>query len=216
MGILKSISEAFHAGGWGMWPILVTLIVTITIIIERSVFLFKSSVDKDKLLALLKSQVMSGNVQGAIKVCSGNPTPMTRIVQAGLMKFNKSDHEVQAAMDESALRELPRINARTPYLGMLANLAVMAGLLGTISGMIKSFGSVGDADASQKAAILAEGIAEALNCTAFGIFTSLVGLLGFSLLTGKTTNVTDDINEVTVQVVNLVTSHRQQMQPGAV
>ncbi len=215
MGVLKGISEAFHAGGWGMWPILITLIIMIAMIVERSVYLFKASVDKDKLLALLKSQVMSGNVQGAIKVCSGNPTPMTRIVQAGLMKFNKSDHEVQAAMDEAALRELPMINKRTPYLGMLANFAVMAGLLGTISGMIKSFGSVGDADASQKAAILAEGIAEALNCTGFGIGASLIGLLGFSLLTGKTTSVTDDINEVTVQVVNLVTSHRAQMQPGA-
>jgi biopolymer transport protein ExbB/TolQ len=140
---------------------------------------------------------------------------MTRIVQAGLMKFNKSDAEVQAAMDEAALRELPRINKRTPYLGMLANFAVMAGLLGTIGGMIRSFGSVAGKDASQKATELANGISEALNCTFFGILVSLVGLLGFSLLTGKTGSITDDINEVTVQVVNLVTSHRSQMQPGA-
>lgn len=212
MGILKAISSSFHEGGWGMWPILITSIVTIAIIVERTVYLLKASVDKDKLLALLKSQVMSGNVQGAIKVCSGNPTPMTRIIQAGLMKFNRSDAEVQAAMDEAALRELPKVNARTPYLAMLSNFAVMAGLLGTISGMIKAFGSAAGADASRKAALLAEGISEALNCTAFGIGVSLVGLLGFSLLTGKTTNVTDDINEVTVQVVNLVTSHRGQMQ----
>jgi biopolymer transport protein ExbB/TolQ len=162
-----------------MWPILFTSVVTFAIIVERAVYLFRASVDKDKLLALLKSQVMSGNVQGAIKVCSGNPTPMTRIVQAGLMKFNKSDEEVQAAMDEAALRELPKINARTPYLAMTANFAVMAGL----------------------------------NCTAFGIGSSLVALLGYSLLQGKTTSVTDDINEVTVQVVNLVTTHRAQMQP---
>jgi biopolymer transport protein ExbB/TolQ len=215
MGILKAISEAFHDGGWGMWPILAASIVIVAVIVERAVYLFKASVDKDKLLALLKSQVMSGNVQGAIKVCSGNPTPMTRIVQAGLMKFNKSDAEVQAAMDEAALRELPKINRRTPYLAMLANFAVLAGLLGTISGMIKSFGSVGGKDASQKATLLAEGISEALNCTAFGIATSLLGLLGYSLLTGKTTTIRDDINEVTVQVVNLVTSHRSQMQPGA-
>jgi biopolymer transport protein ExbB/TolQ len=212
MGILKGISDMFHKGGWGMWPILAALIVIVAITVERAVYLFKASVDKDKLLALLKSQVMSGNVQGAIKVCSGNPTPMTRIVQAGLMKFNKSDQEVQAAMDEAALHELPKINARTPYLGMLANFAVLAGLLGTIAGMIKSFGSVGGKDASQKATLLAEGISEALNCTAFGIAASLVGLLGFSLLMGKTTRVVDDINEVTVQVVNLVTSHRAQMQ----
>ena len=148
--MLTAISTAFHKGGWGMWPILFTSVVTIAIIVERAVYLFRASVDKDKLLALLKSQVMSGNVQGAIKVCSGNPTPMTRIVQAGLMKFNKSDEEVQAAMDEAALRELPRINARTPYLAMLANLSVMTGLVGTITGMIKSFRTVGSGDASNK------------------------------------------------------------------
>jgi len=197
-----------------MWPILFTSVVTIAIIVERAIYLFRSSVDKDKLLALLKSQVMSGNVQGAIKVCSGNPTPMTRIVQAGLMKFNKSDDEVQAAMDEAALRELPKINARTPYLAMTANFAVMAGLLGTIGGMIGTFGSVAS-DSTSNATDLASCIAEALNCTFFGIFTSLIGLLGYSLLQGKTTHVVDDINEVTVQVVNLVTSHRAQMQPSA-
>ena len=213
MGIVTSISTAFDKGGTGMWPILITMMITVGLIVERAVYLFKASVDKDKLLALLKSQVMSGNVQGAIKVCSGNPTPMTRIVQAGLMKFNKSDDEVQAAMDEAALRELPKINARTPYLAMLANFAVMSGLLGTIAGMIKSFGSVGSDEGGNKATELANGISEALNCTAFGIGTSLVGLLGYSLLQGKTTHVIDDINEVTVQVVNLVTSHRAQMQP---
>ena len=213
--MLQTISTAFHRGGWGMWPILFTSIIMIAIIVERAVYLFKASVDKDKLLALLKSQVMAGNVQGAIKVCSGNPTPMTRIVQAGLMKFNKSDDEVQAAMDEAALRELPKVNARTPYLAMLANFAVMAGLLGTITGMIKSFGAVADDGGSNRATELAKGISEALNCTAFGIGTSLVGLLGFSLLQGKTTSVTDDINEVTVQVVNLVVNHRAQMQPAA-
>jgi biopolymer transport protein ExbB/TolQ len=137
---------------------------------------------------------------------------MTRIVQAGLMKFNKSDDEVQAAMDEAALRELPKINARTPYLAMLSNFAVMSGLLGTITGMIKSFGAVGNDEGGNKSTELAKGISEALNCTAFGIGTSLVGLLGYSLLQGKTVHVTDDINEVTVQVVNLVVNHRSQMQ----
>ena len=212
---MTSISTHFHDGGWPMWIILITSVITNAIVVERAVYLFRASVDKDKLLALLKSQVMSGNVQGAIKVCSGNPTPMTRIVQAGLMKFNKSDDEVQSAMDEAALRELPKINARTPYLAMTSNFAVMAGLFGTIVGMIQSFSSVGSEDSGNKATELANGISEALNCTAFGIATSLIGLVCFSLLQGKTTSVTDDINEVTVQVVNLVTSHRAQMQPTA-
>ena len=64
--MLQTISAAFHEGGWGMWLILVTSIFIIGIIVERSVYLFKASVDKDKLLALLKSQVMAGNVQGVV------------------------------------------------------------------------------------------------------------------------------------------------------
>ncbi len=71
-----------------MWPILFTSVAHHRDHRGARGVLFRASVDKDKLLALLKSQVMSGNVQGAIKVCSGNPTPMTRIVQAGA-------HEVQ-------------------------------------------------------------------------------------------------------------------------
>jgi biopolymer transport protein ExbB/TolQ len=198
-----------------MWPILFTSVIVLAIIIERAVYLLKSSIDKDKLLALLKSQVMSGNVQGAIKVCSGNPTPMTRIIQAGLMKFNKSDHEVQAAMDEASLREMPLINKRTGYLAMLANLATLFGLFGTITGMITSFGAAANADPSTKSTKLAEGISEAMNCTAFGIGVALIALMGFAMLNGKSQALTDDINEVTVQVVNLVVTHRAAMKPQA-
>ena len=68
-------------------------------------------------------------------------------------------------------------------------------------------------EGGNKSTELAAGISEALHCTRFGIGVSLIGLLGYSMLQGKTTKVTDDINEVTVQVVNLVVNHRAQMQP---
>ena len=142
MSALKLIADAFNEGGWPMWPILALMMVSWGICIERIVYLQKAGIDKEKLLALLKSQIMAGNIQGAIKVCSGNPTPMTRIIQSGLTKFNRSDAEVQAAMDEAALRELPRIEKRTGYLAMLGNVATLIGLLGTILGLIHSFGAV--------------------------------------------------------------------------
>jgi biopolymer transport protein ExbB/TolQ len=205
----------FQEGGWGMYPILLFQIIAIGIIVERAIYVYKASINKDVFLATMQKCILAGDVGRAIKMCSAANAPLARIVKAGLMKVNRPDSEVQAAMDEAALRELPRVNARTPYLGMLANFAVMAGLLGTIAGMIKSFSSVGSEESGNKATGLAAGIAEALNCTAFGIGSSLVGLLGFSLLQGKTTHVVDDINEVTVQVVNLVVNHRTQMQPQA-
>lgn len=214
MGTLKFIADSFHEGGWGMWPILLIFILFISFTIERTVFLFKATVDKDKLLALMKSQIMGGNVQGAIKVCTGNPTPMTRIIQSGLMKFNRPDAEVQAAMDEAALREMPLVERRTGYLAVLGNLATLAGLLGTVTGLIKSFGAVAGVDPSLKATILSKGISEALNCTAFGIFTACLALTCFAFLNGKTQHVIEDVNEVTVQVVNLVIGHKQAMKAG--
>ena len=218
MGIVRTISEHFDEGGWGMWLILAVCIFIVAIIIERAVYLIKSGVNKDMILDMLKQQINSGNVQGAMGACDNNPTPLTRIVKAGLAMFkhNRPDHDIQAAMDEAALRELPLINKRTPYLAMLANLATLAGLLGTIVGMIGSFAAAGKADPNQKAALLAKGISEAMNCTAFGIGSALLGLVGYAFLQGTTQGLTDDINEVTVQVVNMVVNHRQAMrQPGA-
>ena len=67
MTVLKLLADAFHEGGWGMWPILTLLMLTISIITERAVVLRKAVIDKEKLLALLRSQISQGNIQGAIK-----------------------------------------------------------------------------------------------------------------------------------------------------
>ena len=198
------IMEHFQEGGWGMYPILLLAILTIYLAVDRFSYLSKSKVDVDKLMSLLKSQIVSGNIQGAIKVCSGNSTPLTRIVQAGLMRANRSDEEIEAAMEEAGLRELPALEKRTGYLAMLGNLATLAGLLGTITGLIKSFAGVAGVDPSQKATLLSKGISEAMNCTAFGLFTGILGLAAFAYLNGKTQNALDDIAEVKKNVSNLL------------
>ena len=133
----------------------------------------------------------------------------------GLTKFNRPDHEVQAAMDEAALKELPRIEKRTGYLSMLGNIATLVGLLGTILGLIHSFAGVAGVDPSMKATLLAKGISEAMNCTAFGLIVAIPALLEFAILQGWTQGTLDDINEVSVQVVNLVVGHRNAMKGGA-
>ena len=116
-------------------------------------------------------------------------------------------------MDEAALREMPKILTRTPFLAMLANLAMLSGLLGTVLGLITAFGAVSakSVDPSQKATILAAGISEAMNCTAFGLLTAIIGLLGFSIMTGKTQSIEDDINFASVSVLNLVVTNREKV-----
>lgn len=204
MEFIQNINEAFQEGGWGMWPILVLSIFWIGVTVERTVYLYRAGVDKAQFMSLMQKLITQGNVAQAIKVCSGTSKPLTRIVQAGLMKMNRTERDVQAAMDEAALRELPRIEKRTGYLAMIGNVATLTGLLGTITGLIKSFAGVAGVDPSQKATMLAAGISEAMNCTAFGLIVGIGALLSYSVLNGKTQGLVDDINEVTVQVMNIV------------
>src|SRR3972149_2952965 len=108
-----------------MWPILLWSGITVAIIVERAIYLYRSTINKDVFLATMQKCILAGDIGRAIKLCSAAQAPLARIVKAGLMKVNRPDAEVQAAMDEAALRELPRIEHRTPYLALLANLAML-------------------------------------------------------------------------------------------
>lgn len=196
-----------------MWIILFFLICAIAVIAERSVYLWGASINKDVFLATMQKCILAGDVAKAVKMASAANAPLARIVQAGLVKVNRPDEEVQAAMDEAALKEMPKIAKRTGFLALFANLAMLSGLFGTIVGLIKAFGAVGgeSVDPSQKARILAEGISEAMNCTAFGLISAITALSGFAIMQGKTQTLEDDINEASVVVLNLVVANRQKI-----
>jgi biopolymer transport protein ExbB len=203
-----NLVEMFKGGGLMMAPIALIFVLTAVIVLDRVFYLSKSQVDVEKLMSLLKSQIVSGNIRGAINTCEASPAPVTRIIAAGLRQAGGSEHQIQQAMDEEALRELPKIEKRTGYLAMLGNLATLAGLLGTITGLIKSFAGVAGVDPSMKATALSRGISEAMNCTAFGLFTGIIGLATYAWLNGKTQNILDGVNQGTVETLNLAVAGR--------
>lgn len=206
-----NVTQMFQEGGAFMYPILVWQVLSLGFIGERAYYLYKSSINKDVFLATMQKCILAGDVGRAIKLCSAANAPLARIVKAGLLKVNRPDAEVQAALDEEALRELPKIERRTPYLALFANLAMLSGLLGTVWGLITAFKGVAGADATSKATILAKGISEAMNCTAFGLMSAIIALVGFAVLNGKTQRMLDDINAATVQVLNLIVNNRSKV-----
>lgn len=208
---MSSIAHAFDEGGWAMYVILFWLVLAIGFVVERAVYLYRSSINKDVFLATMQKCILAGDIGRAIKLCSAANAPLARIVKAGLMKVNRPDAEVQSAMDEAALRELPKIEARTAFLGLFANLAMLSGLFGTVIGLIKAFAAVAGATGAEKATMLAKGISEAMNCTAFGLLSAILALTGMAILNGKTQNLLDDINAATVQVMNLVVNNRSKV-----
>ncbi len=217
MDLFGSLAKAYHDGGIGMHPILVSAVFVIAVLLDRiRVLYFSAAIDKDAFLRGLKKHVYSGDLDKAISfTASQKKTPLTSVIKAGLINVPKGEADVQAAMDEATLRESPRIERRTGYLAMLGNVATLLGLLGTIIGLIHAFGAVANANPADKATILAASISEAMNCTAFGLATAIPALVAYSLLQGRTQQMVDEINETAVAVLNLIVANKDKMKMPA-
>jgi biopolymer transport protein ExbB/TolQ len=245
--LLDKIMGPFNRGGWGMWPILAVGMVFLMITIERVRHIFfVAPVNRRNFIAEVQKQLMHGNVAAALSYCQASHQPLGNIIAAGLSTLNRPDIEVQEAVDEAALLEMPKIEIRTGYLAMIGNISTLLGLLGTITGLIKSFAGVSLSNVNDpatmekakqyvhlvpacvgttgkqlvqcieqnKATILAQGISEAMNCTAFGLLVGICSLLAFSVLNGRTQHLLDDISDATVYLMNLAVGNRRAMKLG--
>ncbi len=212
-----TLVKHYREGGWMMHAILASLVVVVGLVVDRVVALyFKTAVNKEAFLKGLKEHIYRGDLDRAISFCaSQKKTPLVSVIKAGLINVPKGEADVQAAMDEATLRESPKIEKRTGYLAMLGNVATLLGLLGTIIGLIGAFGAVANADASQKARILADSISEAMNCTAFGLLTAIPALIAYSVLQGRSQHMIDEINESSVSVLNLIVANKDKMKVPA-
>lgn len=203
--MLAFVSDFFKAGGFFMYPILFGLCLGIAIILERLYFLYyKYNVNGPHLFQSIRANLLSGNINEAIRICDDSPLPA--ILKAGLVQFKTDAGKVEAAMEETILEMTPKIQKRTPYLAAIANIATLLGLLGTVSGLIVAFHAISGAEPGEKATLLARGIANAMNCTCFGLILAIPCLFFHSLLQAKANRLLDEIEEYSTKTLNMLKS----------
>lgn len=198
---MDGIISFYRDGGGWMHAILLTMVFSIAIIIERFIYInFKNRIDTTAFVNKVMELLQKGSVASAVELCNVSKAALPRITKAGLEEAGKSPDDIQQAMELAAMNEIPKIEKRTNYLSLLANIATLLGLLGTIFGLIDSFKAVTAAEASQKAALLAQGIAVAMNTTAFGLVVAIPTLVVYSMLNERSTAIINEINENTARI----------------
>ncbi len=209
-GFFSDFAKFFREGGFAMWAILLFFFVGIVICIERVMFLFgTASVKPEAFMARIADLIRKGSIEGAIAETTRQKAPLSRIIEAALRNYRGTERDIQNAVDEMALAELPRVNARIGYLAMLANVSTMVGLLGTIFGLIAAFAAVAAADPEQKSIMLANGISMAMNTTAFGLVSAIPLLIIHSILTSRADKLVDQIDRYSVMVMNMLAASRK-------
>ena len=176
--MFESIAQFFTDGGTTMFVTATAGVIGFSIALERGVKLFRDfNSDNRVFMSRVKELMIQNRLEDAIQYCTTERGLLPAIIKSGLERTGCDEELVRQSMESTYLEQVPKITERIPYLSMIANAGMLFGLLGTVFGLIQQFAAVASADAAQKAVLMAQGIAHAMNNTALGLIVALPCLI---------------------------------------
>jgi biopolymer transport protein ExbB len=195
-------------------PVLMGLLLMVIVFSFERYFVISKAAGKGNLDAFMKkvqSSIASGNIEDAIDACDKQKGSVANAIRAALVKYQDVKKEgfsseeaaemIHKEIEEATSLEMPMLEKHMTILSTLVSLGTLAGLLGTVTGMIKAFGALATAGTPDQA-LLANGISEALINTATGISTSALAIVTYNLFTSKIDTLTYSIDEAGTAIVN--------------
>ena len=198
MDITKLFASIFHYhSNWNIILILIGFcsIITFTIFIERLMQLKRSEIDTNAFILQLRKNINEGNVIEAIHTCEKTEGTISNIVKAGLSKHNRSKEEIENAMEIAGLIEISQLEKNAKILSIIAHIAPLIGLLGTVLGFIQAFAEMrmsGLVDISANR--IGEAMEYALVTTAAGLVVAIPCFLTFNYIVSRIEGFVLEIN----------------------
>ncbi len=221
MELYDTVVRFFQDGGAFMYPIAIVLALGVAISIERYVYLSSVGRSNKNAWGALSNMLSRRDYPAALDFTRDSDAALGKILGYGLERAHSSAQnseirrsDIETAMEEGLVEVLPRLEKRTHYLAILANVATLLGLLGTIIGLIQAFTAVASANPAEKADMLSASISVAMNTTAFGLIAAIPLLLIHSLLQTKTTELIDSLEMASVKFLNILAETPVRMMTG--
>lgn len=204
--------EALQKGGPIMWPILACSFVAFVIVIERTLYLRRVTIDTRKFSEQISRSIKRNRVMDAVDLCEKTPGPVAHIVKEGILKHDRARAEIREAIEDAALHEVPLLEKRLPVLATIAHIAPLLGLLGTVTGMVEAFRVIQEkssALAPVNPGDLAGGIWEALLTTVFGLCVAIPTFVAYNYLTSRVDGLVLDMEKSASDLMNTLSEKRE-------
>lgn len=212
---MDRLADIFQKGGPFFMVNTAFLAVVIALIVERTIyFLGRGHINASAFLEQIKRLLAANNVNRAKKLCDATSAPIARVAKAGLGKIHRGEAAVAQAMEETMVNVLPEVKTRIAALWSMANIVTLTGLLGTVTGLIRTFQAIGDTNPAEARKQLTDGIAEAMYNTAMGLSIALLCMLAHLLLASASKRVVADLESFSLKLENLLGEGAGPQQPG--
>lgn len=200
--------------GGSIVPVLMGLLLMVVVFSFERFMVISKAAGKGNLDAFMKKvqgNVTGGDIEGAIEACDKQKGSVANAIKAGLVKYQavkaeglnseEATETIHKEIEEATSLEMPMLEKNLTIISTLVSLGTLAGLLGTVTGMIKAFGALASTGTPDQA-MLANGISEALINTATGISTSALAIIVYNFFTSKIDTLTYSIDEAASTIVN--------------
>ncbi len=195
-------------------PVLMGLLLMVIVFsFERYMVITKAAGkgNLDQYMKNITASITKGDIDGALAACDKQQGSVANAIRSALVKYQEVKKEgvdseaaaetIHKEIEEATSLEMPMLEKHMTILSTLVSLGTLAGLLGTVTGMIKAFGALASAGTPDQA-LLANGISEALINTATGISTSALSIIAYNFFTSKIDTLTYSIDEAGSTIVN--------------
>ncbi|MDE5608366.1 MAG: MotA/TolQ/ExbB proton channel family protein [Muribaculaceae bacterium] len=199
-----SVFDMCLQGGWLMIPLLLLSIVSIYILVERSIAIRRASREDMTFMQRIRDYIHSGQLDSARNLCRTTNTPYARLIAKGISRIGRPMNDVLVAIENTGNLEVSRLEKGLPWLATTAAGAPMLGFLGTVIGMVKSFYDIASQGNTAGISTFADGIYTALVTTVAGLVVGVIALFAYNYLVARINKVMNQLEAKTMEFMDLL------------
>ena len=200
--------QIFLKGGPLMWPILLCSVFALAIIIERIWYMRRIQIDTHQFLNRVLDKMKRHQIKEALQICEMRKNPISRILKAGILKYDRGRQQIKESIEDAALYEEPLLEKNMTILATIAHITPLLGLLGTVVGLVSCFQVIqikSSAVQPVSPGDLAGGIWEALLTTVAGLVVAIPAFVAYNYLVSRINNFILEMEKASTELVNFLT-----------